>query len=77
MSRILEELPKDGRGAPQIYPWSDWTDGRVWEITRGVDFNGPAARMAGQMRNYALRNGLKVKQRVRADTVSFQFARPA
>lgn len=37
MARVLEEFPavtRDGK-----YDWSQWGDGRVWELEEGVDFD--------------------------------------
>jgi len=73
MSRILEELPPDSRGAPEVYPWSDWTDGRIWEITRGEDFTLAVQSMAGLLRMRASRLGLSIQQRVRGDVIAFRF----
>lgn len=39
MARRLDQFPNDARPAHQKYPWSEWTDGSVWEIRRGVDYD--------------------------------------
>lgn len=55
MARVIEEFPR--RPSTQLLPWSDWLDGRVWELTQGEDFDEPvekmrvAARRAANIRN--------------------------
>ena len=31
-------------GAPRKYPWEEWLDGSIWELTHGKDFE-PAPRV--------------------------------
>lgn len=37
MAEVVDEMPS-GRESTndQVYPWSDWLDGRVWRLTQGV-----------------------------------------
>ncbi len=39
MARKLSSFPGDGSDKQRRYPWSAWTDGGVWEIRRGVDYD--------------------------------------
>jgi hypothetical protein len=55
------------------YPWEEWTDGQVWEIIRGEDFDILAGNMAQVLRSYGIRKGLKVTTRRRGDVLAFQF----
>lgn len=58
------------------YPWASWTDGRVWEIKRGTDFDCDPGTMRTMIyqRSYVARNGMKARVRkIDADTLVFQF----
>lgn len=50
--------------APQnLYPWDEWLDGSVWELTPGEDFKGkPATFRASALAQAARRDG-KVRTR--------------
>lgn len=39
MARKLDAFPSDGTGEPRRYPWPEWTDGGVWEIRAGDDYD--------------------------------------
>jgi hypothetical protein len=39
MAKRLDIFPGDHTGPRQKYPWSDWTDGSVWQIRRGEDYD--------------------------------------
>src|SRR4051794_29071360 len=39
MARRLESFPRDEQSHPRRYPWSDWTDGSVWEVRKGEDYD--------------------------------------
>src|SRR3954453_11287223 len=41
MAKKLDAFPGDSPedSGPRRYPWSDWTDGSVWEIRRGDDYD--------------------------------------
>lgn len=76
MSRILDELPVTGRSGPKFsYPWDEWTDGRVWEITRGEDFQVSTRAMYSMIGTHAASHGFTVTKRKRGDSIAFQFRR--
>lgn len=63
----LESLPKaSSGGGTERYPWHDWLNGRVWEITRGdyniteIGFRSVACTAAGK-------RGLRAKIRKQPD----------
>ena len=56
------------------YPWSEWTDGRVYQITRYVDFTVEPASMKQQLQTNSVKRGLSVRVDVTGDTVTFQFS---
>lgn len=39
MARKLDAFPSEGTGEPRRYPWPEWTDGGVWEIRSGDDYD--------------------------------------
>jgi hypothetical protein len=39
MARRLNEFPESSGGGTSKYPWGEWTDGSVWEIRRGEDYD--------------------------------------
>src|SRR5687768_4810555 len=39
MAERLNTFPGDDPGPQQKYPWTDWTDGSVWQIRRGEDYD--------------------------------------
>lgn len=62
-----------------IYPWDEWTDGSIYLIVQGVDYNIPTFHMQLNIQNYARNHGLKHrKTRIRVgleckEAVVFQF----
>jgi len=43
------------------YPWDEWTNGRVWELRRGVDFDIELRDMAREFRRAAARRGKQAR----------------
>src|SRR5436305_240209 len=39
MAKKLNAFPGDEPPGQRRYPWSEWTDGGVWEIRRGDDYD--------------------------------------
>jgi hypothetical protein len=39
MARRLKQFPRNGGPSARRYPWAEWTDGSVWEIRRGEDYD--------------------------------------
>lgn len=83
MARVLKTYTftadRNGkRGRPALYPWSDWTDGRVWKVTEGIDFKVTRNSFRSTLASHAARNGytLKVDNITRPSgtrSVVFQF----
>jgi hypothetical protein len=42
MAKRLDSFPD---GASRRYPWTEWTDGGVWEIRRGEDYDAATENM--------------------------------
>lgn len=62
-------------GNTNKYPWEQWTDGRVWVVTRGEDFTAAIGSFAMSCYQRAHRDGRRVRIRKNEDegTVHFQF----
>lgn len=72
--------PGDDRSGQRRYPWSEWTDGSVWEIRRGVDYDVATENMRVNLHMKA--DGLAIKVRTRkvndesGEGLVFQFVDP-
>jgi len=80
-AKILSELPQIRRGVAleRTYPWEEWTDGRVYLITKGEDFAVTIPSMQSTLRQWAQRHGLKVQVRRLFDpplSIAFKFSQP-
>jgi hypothetical protein len=77
MGRRLDEFP-EGPGRRR-YPWADWTDGGVWEIRRGEDYDVATENMRTNLHMRAEKLAVKVRtQKIAHDGregLVFQFAR--
>lgn len=71
MVRKLKKFP-ERRGQPEKYNWTEWLDGEVRSIKRGVDFECDGRSMASAIRQAAKRAGQSVRVSVDGDTVVFQ-----
>jgi hypothetical protein len=63
-----------GPGRPTKYPWKDWTNGAVWEVTKEKHFPDTTPenfRLGLYQKATSLEK--KVKTRVKGDSVIFQF----
>lgn len=74
MATPIESLSERRVGGPRKYPWDTWQDGQAWRIRRGEDFETSPTSMAGSIRKYAERYGLRVRAHVFVDAVEFQFS---
>jgi hypothetical protein len=62
VARKVKQFPElPGRSA---YPWDDWLDGSIWELTRGVDFKGTPNTFRSNARVQAVRRGGKIRARI-------------
>jgi hypothetical protein len=75
MARKLRKFEFTGHGAGRRrYPWNDWTDGSIWEITRPEDFDVIPENLRTMM--YAKARDLDLRLHsniVDANTFVFQF----
>lgn len=60
------------------YPWSEWTNGSVWEAEHGKDFHVGVTSFRSALYGHAERNGLKVTvSETGVGKVRFQFTQAA
>jgi hypothetical protein len=78
VARKIREFPD----APvqSMYPWEEWFDGSVWELTPGEDFKGrPATFRSSAIAQAARRNGMvrtrKITRPDGAERLYLQFHR--
>ena len=77
MARVLSKLPQQ-IGKPYLYPWDEWTDGRVWELTQGEDFQCALPSFRQIVYKTAHVQGLVVQViRVSDTSVAIQFSEEA
>lgn len=60
MARRVESLEDD---STRRYPWGEWTDGSVWEIKKGEDYEVPTENMRVNLHDRAKGQGLSVQTR--------------
>lgn len=63
---ILDEFPHH-MGRTPIYPWDEWTDGKIRELVQGVDFHSEATSFRTLIHRTARKRGLKAKTRISDD----------
>jgi hypothetical protein len=61
VARIIEQFPE--AQAQSMYPWDEWFDGSVWELTSGEDFKGQPVTFRASAVAQASRRGGKVRTR--------------
>lgn len=81
MAKRLDGFPGDTSGAaPRRYPWPEWTDGSVWEIRRGEDYDVATENMRVNLHMKADALGIKVRTKKVSDDggegLVFQFLDP-
>jgi len=65
MAEVLDALPSRQNSR---YPWTDWFDGQVWEITHGEDFFVSVHSMRCQVTSAAARRGYLIETRTYSAT---------
>lgn len=61
MAERIEEFPAEQRPPTRRYPWDQWTDGSVWKLVRGEDFDQEIDQFRNRLYPQAHRRGLKVR----------------
>lgn len=61
----------DGRYV--FYPWDSWTNGELWTVERGKEFNCLPKSFRTTLWTEGQKRGLKCQAKMRGDVVEFQF----
>lgn len=64
MARVVDSMPTDSVAK---YPWSEWLDGQVWELTAGEDFTVSPKDLRAMAYAKGQRLGLPVTTRLSKD----------
>lgn len=64
-----------GRPLGGAYPFEHWSDGQIWTVTKGIDFETAPGRFAHSAYSWGRTRGYKVATRVNGNTVDIQFTR--
>jgi hypothetical protein len=59
MARRVDSF--ENGGTMRRYPWSEWTDGSIWEIMRTEDYDVPTENMRVNLHERAKQDGMKVR----------------
>lgn len=80
MARKLNSFPEESERGTRRYPWADWTDGGVWEIRRGEDYDVATENMRVNLHMKASSLTVKLRSRRisddRGEGLVFQFLKP-
>lgn len=75
MAEILENhaFKKPTPSGGSVFPWDLWTDGQIWKLTRGVDFDGRPVDLVTQMHRAARVRGMICRTSRTSTTLVVQF----
>ena len=79
MARRVGGFLKDEIETPRRYPWAEWSDGKVWEIRQGEDYDVATENMRVNLHERAKLQGTSVRTEKVSDAsgegLRFQFKR--
>lgn len=74
MAQVIPKFTFQNKGGRRsLYPWGEWTDGRIWRIKKGPDYTHATKSMRMALHNRAIHENKKVSTRVHGDVIEFQF----
>lgn len=78
MAERIEEFTPRSNHTWSKYPWEQWTDGSIWRIAPGEDFDSTHSTMRSVLYQRARLIGMRVRVRLAAnpaptDVIEFQF----
>lgn len=74
MSEILSDFEFRKVGRPSMYPWEHWSDGRIWKVKRGDDFQVKPLTLRESVYQYAKKNQLHPEVQIDGEYVVFRFS---
>lgn len=72
MAKRVREVPNIPSRRP-TYPWDDWADGSIWELTQGEDFDVTVFSLRNQCYMIAVKRGLKCETHIHGEKLYIQF----
>lgn len=63
MAEVLDQWPTIQRTRQSRYPWDQWTNGQIWQVREGDDFESNLKTFVQGLYAYGKRHGLKVEVR--------------
>lgn len=63
MAEVLDQWPTITRTRQSRYPWGEWTNGAIWQVREGDDFESNLKTFVQGLYAYAKRHDLKVEVR--------------
>lgn len=58
------------------YPWDEWLNGQIWQLTTGQDFTIAPVSLISSARYEAVDRGMKVRTRRLGEVVVLQAYKP-
>lgn len=75
MAEMIDAFPAISRTRAAKYPWAEWTNGAIWKVSEGIDFESNPKTFGQGLYAFAKRHEMKVE--VRTDptngVVMFRF----
>lgn len=70
---MADQLDAFPQAAHVRYPWDEWTNGAVWKVRQGVDFDIDPERFRSVLYVAAQRRGMKAQTTITEQEVCFRF----
>ena len=67
------DFRQNRKGRPEKYPWGQWVDGNVWELTKGDDYQCTTPSMVTQIHLKATARRLRARTSVTETGLVLQF----
>lgn len=75
MAEVLENF-EFSHGSKAKYPWHQWLDGRIWKLTKGIDFDVSPSSFSVSAHQRANREGKKLRTSTSGDSITIQSYEP-
>ena len=73
MSAVLQNFTFPKKGRPDFHPYDRWFDGKIRQITKGVDFDVDIEKMSQRLKSAATNRGYKLSVAIRDENrLAFQ-----
>lgn len=76
MAKTVKTFNFTSRRSP-FYPWDEWFDGRIWQLTKGEDFSVSLHSFRTCAYLAASKRGGRVRSSTSGDVVTLQFLKEA